>query len=621
MARPNARDRKPQRPEKRQARRAPTLNEVPAILTSLLVIALLAAAGGAAAWWLSRPEPEQVTAPAEVASPTTRKTPAVPPPSMPFKDVTKEAGIAFVHENGAAGEKLLPETMGGGVGILDYDGDADMDILFVNSKRWDWNSRPGGTPATCALYSNDGKGNFTDVSNETGLDVSLYGMGCAIGDYDDDGDPDVYLSAVGPNRLLRNDGGKFVDVTAQAGVAGPPDAWGTSCGWFDYDLDGRLDLFVCNYIVWSRELDLAQNFRLPDGRPAYGRPQNFVGVHPLLFRNKGNGAFEDVSAAEGLHVPRENAGLPLPKSLGLTFADFGGDGDLDVAVANDTVRNLLFENKSAGEGYEGPAFEEVGIAAGIAFDEKGDARGAMGVDCARFRNGKAVGLCIGNFSNEMTALYVTRPDEMSFTDEAVANGLGAPSRRELTFGVLFTDFDLDGRPDVFAANGHLEPEVNRALPGQRYAQPPHLFWNAGVGQAAEFRPLTRKEAGDEFFEPTVGRGAAFADFDSDGDLDIVMAASGRPARLLRNDLPAGRRWVGLKPVGATVTATAAGESQAKAVMPTRSYLSQSEPILTFGFGTEAADEPIDEIQITWPSGQQQTLKNVDPAHLHVITEP
>lgn len=637
MAKPNPLDRSMHRPAARPTPPAAPADDIPAddavigraFRISLAAIVVLATAGGAAAWWFNRPEPVKVTEAAKVSLPVVRSAPKIDPPSMPFKDVTAESGITYVHENGTAGEKLLPETMGGGVGVLDYDGDADMDILFVNSRRWPWDTRGDAPPATSVLYANDGKGRFTDVSRETGLDVSLYGMGCAVGDYDNDGDRDVYLSAVGENRLLRNDGGKFVDVTEAAGVAGPTDAWSTGCGWFDYDNDGRLDLFVCNYVVWSREFDSAQNFQLTGGGRAYGRPQNFAGVHPLLFRNKGDGSFEDVSAAEGLQVENANTGVPLAKSLGLTFADFDEDGDLDVVVANDTVQNLLFENKTADEGHDGPAFEEIGAAAGIAFDDKGSARGAMGVDCARFRGGEAVGVAIGNFSNEMTAMYVTRAGEMSFTDEAVANGLGPQSRLELKFGILFTDFDLDGRPDLFAANGHLEDEINRVQPSQHYEQPPHLFWNCGAEHATEFCPLTPKQVGEEFFEPAVGRGAATADFDGDGDLDIVMTASGGPARLLRNDLPNDRRWFRLKlvgsksnrdAIGATVTATAGDDSQTKTVMPTRSYLSQSEPLLTFGFGLADADKPIEKVEIAWPSGQTTTLTNVEPGKLHTVTE-
>jgi hypothetical protein len=631
VARQNRLDRRKQRPAARPPG-AESVDDVPevaasaagAFKTSLAVIVVCAAAGGLFGWWWNRPQHVQVTAPAHISPPQKPNVPTVELPSMPFQDVTQEAGITFVHENGATGNKLLPETMGGGVGVLDYDSDGDNDILFVNSKAWPEEANPDEPPATCALFANDGTGKFTDVSKETGLDVSLYGMGCAIGDYDNDGDPDVYISSVGANRLLRNDDGRFIDVTGDAGVAGPADAWGTSCGWFDYDNDGRLDLFVCNYVAWSREYDLAQNFRLrgTDTR-AYGRPQNFGGTFPLLFHNDGDGKFSDVTEAAGLQIRDRNLNRPLAKSLGVTFVDLDADGDLDILVANDTVQNLLFENEGGGH------FNEAGARSGLAFDAGGNARGAMGIDSATFRGGTSVGVAIGNFVNEMTAFYVTPKGEANFTDEAVASGVGPHTRLELTFGVLLADFDLDGRPDLFATNGHLEEDIHRVAPNQHYEQSPQLFWNCGEHQATEFCPLSEHEVGKDFFEPIVGRGAAFADFDADGDLDIIMTAAGRPARLLRNDLPAGRRWTRLKlvghesnrdAIGATVTITADGQTQSKTVMPTRGYLSQSEQTLTFGFGTGKIPPKIENVEIVWPSGKKTILKDVPLGETTAIEE-
>jgi len=621
LTRPNRRDRSRQRTAARPLASTP-VDDVPegharigrALKASIAVIVVGAVASLIVGWWSNRPDPGEVSPSAQVALPKRRAAPTVELPSMPFKDVTQEASITFVHENGATGNKLLPETMGGGVGVLDYDSDGDSDILFVNSQAWPEEARPDEPPATCALFANDGTGKFTDVSQETGLDISLYGMGCAIGDYDNDGDDDVYISAVGENRLLRNDDGTFVDVTREAGVAGPADAWGTSCGWFDYDNDGRLDLFVCNYIVWSRDYDLAQNFRLLGGNTrAYGRPQTFGGTFPLLFHNDGNGKFSDVTEAARLQIRDPNSNRPLAKSLGVTFADFDADRDLDILVANDTVQNLLFENEGDGR------FSEIGAQAGIAFDVAGNARGAMGIDTATVRGGTSVGVAIGNFANEMTAFYVIRRGEAHFTDEAISNGLGPQTRLELTFAVLLADFDLDGRPDLFATNGHLEKDINRVQPNQHYEQSPQIFWNCSEDQATEFYPLGEEQVGKEFFEPIVGRGAAYADFDHDGDLDIVMTATGMPARLLRNDLPPGRRWARLKlvgsesnrdAIGARVTITADGRTQSQTVMPTRGYLSQSERTLTFGFGDGKTLPKFERIEIDWPSGKTTTLDDL-----------
>ncbi len=338
----------------------------------------------------------------ELAQVELREAPQVELPLVPFSDITISSGVEFVHENGAYGQKLLPETMGGGCAFWDFDADGDQDLLLVNSQRWPWDPRDAADRQdTMALFRNDGTGRFENVAAAAGLTTSCYGMGAAVGDYDGDGHVDLFISAVGPNHLFHNNGdGYFSDVTHLAGVAGSPDAWSTSCGWLDYDNDGDLDLFVANYVTWSREYDESQDFQLTGGGRAYGRPQNFAGSFPYLYRNDGAGRFTDVAAQAGLHVRNPATQVPMAKSLGLAFADFDQDGWIDIVVANDTVQNFFFHNRGDG------TFEELGARVGVAYDMNGNARGAMGIDVARFRNNDSLGIAIGNFANEMTALYV-----------------------------------------------------------------------------------------------------------------------------------------------------------------------------------------------------------------------
>jgi len=591
-----------------------------ALLRSLGVIAALAlVAGGVAAWRLW---PTPAPAPVETALtlPAKRARPAVALPRLPFTDMTTAAGITFVHENGAAGEKLLPETMGGGVACFDYDDDGDQDLLFTSGCRWPWDDRPATAPTTQALYRNDGGWRFTDVTAGSGLDVSFYATGVAVGDYDGDGRPDVFLSAVGPDRLLRNVGeGRFEDATASAGVAGDDGDWGTSCCFVDADGDGDLDLFVCHYVEWTRELDRAQDFRLVGGGRAYGRPQNFAGTFPRLWRNEGGGRFTDASADAGVQVRNAATGVPAAKSLGVACDDLDGDGRIDLVVANDTVQNFLFHNLGGGR------FAEVAGPSGVAYDTEGRARGAMGIDIARFRNDDEVGILIGNFANEMSALYVSTGRELQFRDDAVSNGLGPETRQELTFGVLFADVDLDGRPDVFQANGHLEEDINKVQRTQFYEQSPELFWNCGADQATEFVPVPADSVGEGFHRPLVGRGAATADLDGDGDPDFVITASGGPPRLLRNDQATGHHWIRLRLVGPppnraaygalVEVAAPTGGTQRRCVGPTRSYQSQSESIVSFGLGASAT--PV-SVRIRWPDGTATSHPDLAPDTLHEI---
>jgi len=574
---------------------------------------------------------------APVDLPSVRFETAVELPSIPWTDITQQAGIDFVQNNGARGEKLLPETMGGGCAFFDYNGDGFPDILLVGSKPWDHDSldsvaRPAGDEAESSLrlYRNDGSGNFTDVTVEAGLNIAIYGQGCAIADFDNDGRPDIFISAVsegtsgvGPNRLFRNVGESFIDITASAGVSGEAGDWSTSCGWFDYDNDGDLDLWVCNYVQWSRDYDLAQNFRLTGGQRAYGRPQAFAGAFPRLYRNDGNMTFTEVSKEAGIQVVAPTTGNPLAKSLGLVFHDFDRDGHMDVMVANDTVQNNLFRNMGDG------TFREMAALAGVAFDTDGNARGAMGIDvaCAR-QDERCSCIAIGNFSNEMTAFYVSSPSSITFTDQAVANGLGPATRLFLTFGVFFFDADLDGWDDIFHANGHLEEDIAKVQTSQTYEQMPQLFWNAGPESATEFIALPVESTGNDFVVPMVGRGATYADIDGDGDLDILITASGAKPRLLRNDQQLGNQWLRVKlfgngstsnrdAIGARVEVKLiSGRTITRFVSPTRSYLSQVELPLTFGLGQDG----IDSVKVFWPDGTEQVVSSPEPNRLIEIRQ-
>jgi enediyne biosynthesis protein E4 len=594
-----------------------------AFLGSLAVFAVLGLLGFFAFVYLGRPKSEPIAESTPLALPEKREMPSVQIPVAKWTDITDSSGIQFKHISGAVGEKLLPETMGSGCAFFDFDSDGDQDILLVNSCHWD-KQLAASQPSTLKLFSNDGAGGFSDSTQTAGLSmVNVYGMGVACGDYDNDGKVDLFISCLGADLLFHNEGGNFVDVTPSAGVAGNEKAWSVSSGWFDYDRDGDLDLLVTHYIEWSRESDLAQNFRLTGGNErAYGRPQPFGGTFPSLFRNDGNGKFTDVSSKAGLQVVNPATGVPIGKSLGLVFEDFDDDGHLDFVIANDTVQNFLFQNLGDG------AFEEIGAQAGVAFDSAGAARGAMGIDAAAFRNDGGIGVAIGNFANEMSALYVSRTRNLQFYDAAVANGLGPATRLELTFAVIFLDFDLDGRMDIFQANGHLEEDIAKVQASQKYEQSPQLFWNAGSQFNTEFLKCTDKETGEDLQRPMVGRGAAYADIDSDGDLDLLITGCGQKPRLLRNELKSSNNWLRVKlvgngktcnrdAIGAVVKLVRGDEIQRRLVSPTRSYLSQVELPVTFGLGQNAE---VDSLLIEWPDGSTQKVLKPAANQLLVIEQ-
>ena len=540
-------------------------------------------------------------------------------PDVSFTDVTVSSGIDFVHESGAEGDKLLPETMGSGVAFLDVDRDGDQDLLLINAMPWSDSTRP---ETSMALMLNDGSGQFERAAVESDLDVPMYGTGVAIGDVDADGLIDLYITAYGANRLYRNLGeGRFEDITAMSGTGGGDDVWSSSPAMFDYDGDGDLDLFVPNYVKWSRDLDIANNYTLNGTDRAYGPPKLYEGTQPVLYRNDGTGVFEDVSIEAGIHVVNPSSGFNVAKSLAVVPIDLDRDGWMDLIVANDTTRNFLYHNLGDG------TFEEIGKDAGVAYDNRGLSTGCMGIDAAYYRNDENLGIGIGNFSMEMTSFYVSGRNPLLFSDEAIIEGIGSPTRLLLSFGLFFFDYDLDGRLDLFQTNGHLEEEISEIQRSQKYRQPAQLFWNSGSDSGPTFELVPSEIAGD-LVTPIVGRGAAYADIDADGDLDVIVTQVGDRPLLLRNDQELGNHWVrivleGMSPnrdaIGAWVELEAGGVTQRRQIMPTRSYLSQVELPVTFGLGDI---DSIDALRITWPDGTSQEIDgaSISVDGQHVITQ-
>jgi hypothetical protein len=530
-------------------------------------------------------------------------SPAAQTPLPTFADVTKDAGISFVHDSGAFGKKYLPETMGSGGAFLDADGDGWQDILLVNGMPWP------GQPArrsVLALYRNNQNGTFTDVTARAGLAVPIYGMGVAAADYDNDGRVDIYITALGRNRLFHNLGGlKFADVTeiAKVGSSG----FSTSAAWLDYDRDGRLDLVVAHYVEWTLAGD---RFCALDGKTkSYCTPEAYKGQSLSLFHNRGNGTFEDATDRAGLNDPSA-------KAMGIALLDYNGDSWIDVFVANDTQPNRLFENKRNG------TFTNVAVAAGVAFNDAGVARAGMGVDAGDYDGSGRQSLVIGNFSNEMMALYTNEGNGL-FTDTAPSSAIGRASQLRLTFATFFFDFDLDGKLDIFAANGHVADDISTVQPRVTHAQAPLLFRNLG---SRKFEDVSGK-AGKPLAEPIVARGAAYGDYDGDGDLDVLVTTNNGPARLLRND--GGERSQKLRlrlvgtasnrdAIGAFARVThAGGASPWQMVKTGSSYCSQSELPLTFGLGSSTAATKID---IKWPNGRVDAVPGTDANQLLTIEE-
>jgi hypothetical protein len=540
--------------------------------------------------------------------PLLRALGAVPPtaasPGFRFVDVTSSSGIQFQHNSGAFGGKFLPETLGSGCAFLDYDRDGWQDILLINGMDW-----PGHKQrrSTLRLYHNNGNGSFTDVTSRAGLDIEMYGMGVAVGDYDNDGFPDILVTCVGQNRLFHNTGkGTFVDVTNSSGL-GKRLGFSTSALWFDYDRDGLLDLFICNYVKWSPEHDV---FCSLDGKhKSYCTPEAYRGETCWLFHNRGNGTFEDVTASSGIFDSSS-------KSLGVAMLNKDKDqsGWPDLLVANDTQPNKLYRNQRNG------TFKDAAVEAGLAFSSEGKARAGMGVDVADFENSGRSGVAITNFDNEMMGLYLFggRTSE----DVAAQAGVGLASKNSLGFGCVFLDSNLDGWLDLAVANGHIDETVRNIRGNVGYAQPPLLFLNNGKGS---FRDIAA-EVGGGFEQPKVGRGLAYGDFDRDGDLDLLLTTNNGPAYLYRNDQLGGNRsirfrLVGTKSnrdaIGATVRIVSGDLSQSRMVKSGSSYLSQSELPVTFGLEKR---NRVESVVITWPSGRIEEFKNLAAGRCYECTE-
>ncbi len=542
--------------------------------------------------------------------PRTDGSPSIPAPPVTFEDVSASAGIAFRHYSGALGRKYMPETVGSGVAFLDFDGDGYLDLFYVNST--DWPNARNPKPHYSALYRNDGKGKFTDVTARAGLRINVYGQGIAVGDYDNDGRPDLYVTCIGPNFLYRNRGdGTFEDVTKKAGVVGRPVEpggmrfkWSSTAAWCDYDKDGIVDLFVCNYVKWTPETDVFCTSR--GGQKAYCAPNNYEGLPSTLYRGLGGGRFEDVSGQTGI---ASNIG----KALGVVVADLNADGWPDIAVTNDTSPNFLFFSEG------GKRFRESGVEAGIAYSDSGHAKAGMGLDSADFNNDGKPDLLTGNFSNEALSLYSNNGRGL-FTDVAYPSGVAEPSLPFLTFGLMFFDFDLDGRQDILTANGHIDDYVHQSDALITYEERPLLYRNEG----ARFREVGLS-SGPALSQRLVGRGCAWGDYDLDGDPDVAIVSNNKRGYLWRNEASE-KTWVGLKLQGvestrdgwgAVVRAVTGNVTQRIELSGGGSFLSQRQIWPLIGLNQAGT---LDRLEIDWPSGRKTVLTNLPAGRYHTIVE-
>jgi hypothetical protein len=520
-----------------------------------------------------------------------------------FRDITTQSGIHFTHNNGAFGKKWLPETMGPGCAFIDYDNDGYPDILLVNGADWPVHAHSGAT--TPKLYHNNRDGTFTDVTRKAGLAVPMFGLGVAVGDYDNDGFDDLFITTLGQSHLFHNNGnGTFTDVTKPAGLWGPSE-FSTSAAWVDYDRDGKLDLVVANYVQWTEQTDLYCT--LDGAHKSYCTPESYKGTSVRLWHNLGGGKFEDATQKAGL-------GDPTSKSLGIAILDYNADGWPDLLIANDTQPNKLYLNRKDG------TFEERGVPAGIGFSEDGVARAGMGVDAADYDRSGHPSVIITNFANQMVSLYHNEGNGL-FVDEAPQSEVGRATLVTLGFGCFFFDYDNDGWPDIFVADGHIEDAIERVQKRVSYAEPSHLFRNLGGGK---FQEVTT-QMGPAFAAPRVARGAAYADIDNDGFLDVLVTTNAGPAFLFHNEGGTNHslrlKLVGTKSnrdgIGAVVHVNSGPDKQSKMLRSGSSYLSQSELVLTFGLGAQAK---ADTVEIQWPSGQVDKLSNLNAGQTVTVEE-
>lgn len=537
-------------------------------------------------------------------------------PRIPFVNVTEHSKIRFHHDRGLSDERLLPETMGSGCAVIDFDNDGLSDVVFVTSTAWSW-SESTDEPSTLSAWRNLGNLTFEDVTENIGLDFSLYGMGAAVADYDNDGDEDLYITAVGGNRLLRNDTGVFHDVTATTGVAGDETTWSTSAAWFDYDCDGDLDLFVGNYVKWNRGLEQVVDAISFSAEARFGSPDAYPPESPYLFRNDG-GSFVETAAAVGVAVPT--------KTLGIAVFDANRDGRPDVFLANDGVADQLYLNDSE------DGFREAGLSSGVAYGDSGAPRAGMGVDVADFRNDGSWAIAVGHYENEMSGLFV-EVDNGIYRDESLRAGIGRDSLADLTWGVRWSDLDLDGRLDLIATNGHVEQSPIHLSEGSTYLQPVQIYWNAGKSAPREFVPLPADSVGNAICGINSGRAMAIEDFDNDGDCDVITVNSGRESLVFRNDLINAKndgsespQWVQFRlrgdgencpvtPIGATIHLITDKMHQRRVLSSARGYMSSGSLRSHFGLGT--ADSEF-LIRVTWPDGTDQTFDGLPDGQIHQL---